>query len=397
MFELNLEPWEKLPENFNVLASLIKKICNPLMPDEPEIGKLYRIYPEGCISGNGTAYHGNVRIGQTPKKLIVFLNGGGGSYNEYMAARPSNAFTGGLADTFYSNDGEWIGDYFLREGMNKEQDSNPFLDWSMIHILYCNGDFHAGDGELTYTARDGSQRIMPYHGYRNALAVIRLAKQYLPDPDELIIAGSSAGGFGVSLIADDIIQAFPDCQNITCCVDSALGIKADWQGVAEKIWHSPLHIAEHLKSDNLVQDCLLALHEKYRDRIKILFLCSVRDALLAVNQSALDVTYEKASLESGRRFQQDLTKMCEVLREKIPGIGLYIFSGPMDAPGYDNQLLTLHCALNNYFLFSRQENDKTVADWLLAAVAGQVEQIGLIWLQAGDEEIKRSIGKVENK
>jgi len=391
MFELNLEPWEKLPENFDLLAPLIKKISNPLMPDEPEISKLYRIYPEGCISGNGTAYHGNVRIGRAPKKLIVFLNGGGGSYNEYMAARPSNAFTGGLEDTFYSNDGEWIGDYFLREGMNKEQDGNPFLDWSMIHILYCNGDFHAGDGELPYTARDGSRRIMPYHGYRNALAVIRLAKQYLPEPDELIIAGSSAGGFGVSLIADDIIQAFPDCRNITCCVDSALGIKADWQGVAEKIWHSPQHIVEYLKTDNLVQDYLLALHEKYGDRIRILFLCSARDALLAVNQSALDEKYEKASLESGRRFQQDLAKMCEILRRKIPGIGLYIFSGPMDAPGYDDQLLTLHCALNNYFLFEGQEDGKTVADWLLAATAGNVEQLGLAWLQAGDEEIERSI------
>lgn len=87
MFEINLEPWEKLPENFDDLAPLVKKICNPLLPDEPEIGKLYRIYPEGCISGNGTAYHGNVRIGRVPKKLIVFLNGGGGSNNEYMAAR----------------------------------------------------------------------------------------------------------------------------------------------------------------------------------------------------------------------------------------------------------------------------------------------------------------------
>lgn len=58
---------------------------------------------------------------------------------------------------------------------------------------------------------------------------------------------------------------------------------------------------------------------------------------------------------------------------------------------YDDQLLTLHCALNNDFLFAHQENGKTAADWLLAAVAGNVEQLGLAWLQAGDAEIKRNI------
>ena len=56
MFDVNLEPWEKLPEEFEKLKTLIMRGSYPLMPEEPEVGMFYRIYPEKCISGNGTAY-----------------------------------------------------------------------------------------------------------------------------------------------------------------------------------------------------------------------------------------------------------------------------------------------------------------------------------------------------
>lgn len=386
MFECHLEPWEKLPENFDTLAPLIQKICFPLLPENPEVGQYYRIYPQNCFSGNGTAYHGNVRIGRNPKKLLVFLNGGGVSFDEYTAARPNNAFTLHIPDTYYSNDGEWIGDYFLREGMNAQREDNPFLDWSIIHILYCNGDFHCGDGEFPYTAQDGSRRMMRYHGYRNAMAVISAAKQLLPDPDQLLIAGSSAGGFGASLLADDIIQQFPSCDHITCCVDSALILSDRWRDIAAHVWHSPSHIVERLTSNNLTLDHLTALHVKYGDRVKILFMSSVRDAMLAAAENALQGNGQKAEEKDGIRYQENLKQMCADLISAIPHVGLYIFTAPMDAPGWD-ETLTLHCGLNNYYLFEAHEETPSVCEWLLHAVEeDRLDRIGLSLL---DMEQKR--------
>lgn len=377
MFELNLEPWEKLPDNFEKMKPQIKSICYPAMPGNPVIGTTYRIYPEGCVSGNGTAYHGGVRIGKDSKKLIIFFNGGGISFDEYTVSRPNNAFSLHIKDTYYSNDGEWIGDYFLREGMNAKREDNPFSDWSLINLLYCNGDFHCGDGEFPYTAQDGSRRVMPYHGYRNAMAVIEMAKQWIPDPEQILIAGSSAGGFGVALLADDVIQAFSDCQDITCVVDSSLLLSKKWNQIAKEIWHSPRHIWERLTGDNLVLDCYTALYQKYGDRVRYLFLCSVRDALLVAAQNALDGKGQITDRESGVRFQENLKVMCHQLEEKIPNVGLYIFSGPMDAPGYDEAGLTLHCALNNSFLFNHREEGKTPCEWILDAMEGKVERICL--------------------
>lgn len=377
MFEVNLESWEKLPENFEQMKPLIEKFCYPLMPEEPEIGKTYRIYPEGCVSGNGTSYHGAVRIGSNPKKLLIYFNGGGVSFDEYSAARGSNAFTGHMEDMYYSNDGEWIGDYFLSTGMGAKREDNPFQEWSMIQLLYCNGDFHCGDGEFPYTALDGTKRTMPYHGYRNAMAVIELAKQYLPNPEQILIAGSSAGGFGVSLLADDVIQRFPDCNDFTCLVDSSLLYNDSWQSIAKEVWHSPEHIWKRLTGDNLVLDSYTALYEKYGEKIRYMFMSSVRDALLVKSQNSLDKKGLTTDMASGIRYQENLKQMCTQLVKNIPNIGLYIFTGPMDAPGYDEDQLTLHCALNNPYVLEHKEDGKSPCEWILDAMQGKMERLGM--------------------
>ena len=380
MFEIKMEPWESLPDNFEQIRQTLQHISYPLMPQEPEVGKFYRIYPAGCVSGNGTAYHGGVRIGRDAKKLLIYLNGGGVSYDTYSVSRPWNIFTSKIQDTYYSNDGEWLGDDFLHKSLEAERPENPFMDWSGIHLLYCNGDFYCGDGEFPYTAQDGSQRIMPYHGYRNAMATIRLAKQYLPEPETLVLCGSSAGGFGAALLAEDIIAEFPTCKNITICVDSSLLLHKNWSGIAREVWHAPEHICARLTGENLTLDCLMALHQKYQARVKLLFICSVRDALLTVAQNGLNGNGQIYDRTSGDQLFAALCAMCREVIQDIPEIGLYTFTHKMDAPGYDEDELTLHCLLNNEFMYEHSENGKTACEWLWNAVNGTVEQIGLYHL-----------------
>lgn len=380
MFEMNLKPWEKVTEEFERLKPILMASANPVLTGTPETGKLYRIYPKDAVSGNDTPYHGNVRVGSDGKKLLVYLNGGGCSFDEYSAARPWNAFTLHQTDTYYSNDAEWFADWFIRMGVGDAREDNPFNTWSLINLPYANGDFHSGDGEFPYTAQDGTPAIMQYRGYRNVMNTIALAKTILPDPDTLLIAGSSAGGFGTAMLADDIIEAFPAAKNITVCVDSSLLLCDRWRSIATNVWHSPEHLIQRIKSDNLTLDHLTALHWK-RPEIKILFLCSVRDALLTVAQCALDGKGQTHTKTDGDRFCRDLKTMCADLQSAIPNVGLYIFTGPMDAPGYDEDELTLHCALNNRFLFDHTEEGATVTEWLTDAVNGTVRTIGLSHLE----------------
>ena len=383
VFEINLKPWERMPENFDALAEAIRRGSYLPMPERPETGTFYRLYPEGCVSGNGTAYHGGIRIGEEADKLLIYFNGGGVSFDEYTAARPWNLFTlnADEKDTYYSNDGEWTGDYFLSKGLNARRDDNPFLKWSCINLLYCNGDFHSGDGEFEYTAQDGSRQIMPYHGYRNAMATIRLAMKYLPSPTTIVIAGSSAGGFWAAMLAEDIIGLFPECGNITLAVDSSLIVSDRWKDVAEHVWHTPEHIRRRLVSGNIILDCMVDLYKKHGNHIKYLFLCSVRDALLTVAQNAIDGKGQTHTLADGIAFEERLQNMCADLRNSIPEIGLFVFSAPMDAPGYDADRLTLHCILNNPFLFDLFVGDMNASEWLMNAVNGTIDCRGMELLE----------------
>lgn len=375
MFEINMESWEQLPPDCERLFSLLKSISYPPYEDgEPERGKFYRLYPGDYFSGNNTRYHGNFRVGD--ENLVVFFNGGGVSFDEHSVARPNNAFTMHQKDTYYSNDAEWIGDYALHESMCAERKDNPFADWSFIHLPYANGDFHCGDGEFGYTAQDGSRRKMKYHGYRNAMAVIRQAKQYMPAPKRILIAGVSAGGFGTALLSDSVISLFPDCRDITVCVDSSL-LFADWNRIAREVWHTPEHIQKKLTGNNLTLDCMTALHEKYGSRIKLLFMCSLRDGLLVQAQNALDGNGLIVSTAAGERFMDDLKNMCAALCRRIPDVGLYIFDVPMENPELRDANLTEHCLLNNGLMYTLRVEGVTPKDWLMDAVQGGGKRIGL--------------------
>ena len=93
--EIRLEPWEMLPPDSEKWFALLEKASYPVLEEDetPETGKFYRLYPDGCFGGNRTRYHGSLRIGKHPEKLVVFFNGGGVMYDEYSAARPGNWFT----------------------------------------------------------------------------------------------------------------------------------------------------------------------------------------------------------------------------------------------------------------------------------------------------------------
>lgn len=377
MQEIHLEPWEKISDEFKKWLPIIEKSRKPEMPDAPEIGKFYRLSPEGCLSGNGKPFHGTIRLGEQPDKLLIFFGGGGVSWNEQTAARPNNLFTAHMKETYYFNDTEWMGDFLPSNGICADREENPFLDWTMINIPYSTGDFHCGAGDFPYTALDNTLRILPHHGYLNTMAILRMAKRWVKSSKTLLIAGVSAGGFGVALMAEDVIGEFPDCENITCVVDGSLLLKDDWGRIAREVWKSPEHIWKRLTGDNITLDSLAALHNKFGDKVKYLFTSSTRDALLVSCQNALDgkgLTHDNAS---GLRFQKDLGTMCKQLIERIPNVGLYIFDSPIDNEEYRKSDLTKHCVLDSPHMFEHREDGKTPCEWIMRAIEGQVERTGL--------------------
>lgn len=269
--------------------------------------------------------------------------------------------------------------YAIREwGIGNSAEDNMFKDWTFIGVPYCNGDFHAGTGEKEYTALDGSTKTIYYNGYTNYRRLMTEIFNYIDhSPDQLLITGSSAGGFGAAILADDAIELFNNPQDVTVHVDSSLLITEDWRDIMVNEWHSPQIFSDVVTTDNITLDSLVALHNK-RDNVKILFDCSVRDYNLSMAQRFFDegsqedmpLTIGKAE---GDRFQQILKKMVDDMQEQIPGCGIYIWDEETQADGH----LTVHTATGTKIYFDSKSRNPSIAQWLENAMNGNVESFGL--------------------
>ena len=360
-----------------LLVGLLKMTQFPQIPSEPKAGKWYGIPLKGCVSSDGKEAHAGFRKG-TENKLVILLFGGGVSWNEFMAARPNSVYGNPDKISFYAcGDGGLVADLAARIGIHtlSKKESNPFRNWNMLAIPYTTGDFHCGTGDFPYTALDGSKQVLHHHGYTNYRAALQETMRHIGhNPEQILVTGFSAGGFGTALLTDDVMRTFPNCSDVTSYVDSGFMIYPGWPEVARNIWKAPKEIAERIHSDNITLDCLQALKQDHGERVKIAFSCSTRDAALSeyINYVEKDQLY--ADKESGIQFQKELKQMCDELQQAIPNIALYIFDTPDENAAKKAEGFTKHCigAADKIVV-----EGITAAQWLWDAVCGNPKQIGL--------------------
>lgn len=362
-----------------ILYGIAKKQMHDLMyrpeiTDNPKVGEWYRITPEGALSSDGSQWHGLIKLGEKDK-VAVYFYGGGVSVDEYMAAWPEGTEAGGgFYNPAISNDGLEI------MGFGNPGDKNPFKDWTMLVLPYSTADFHCGTGEFTYTAKDGTEKTLYHHGYTNMTLFMDEVMQYVNHPDTVLITGFSAGSFGTSLLANDILtNYFQDATNTTIFADSSLLLNDNWKEITENVWHAPDSIVNRLHSDNIVLDSLQALSKDHPDT-KILYACSVRDSALTKYQNYFETGKDVATAEGGAKFQADLQKMVKEVK-KLPNSGILIWDAYRDetVPSLTGHTIMM---LQTFF----EEGiipDTTAAEWVMDGVNGNIEDIGLELL---DEE-----------
>lgn len=338
-------------------------------PANPETGVWYSVRPEGAVSADGSSWHGRIRFG-TENKLMLYFLGGGVSLDEYSAARSYTAVGG---DAFYFDRDDGVSGRRVEGGIAGNGVQNPFRNWTVAVFPYTTGDFHAGAGEAGYTDLKGKDAVIHHNGYRNYAAMLDAILPMVCTPDALMIAGYSAGGFGAAMLADDIMDHFPDVENVTVCVDGALLLHPDWRGIAENRWHAPEMILERTVSDNLTLDHLKALHASRGEGVKILFTSSTRDGALAMYQSYMDGGVYAAVEEYGDVYKKHLQDMVQALEQDVSEAGIYIW----ELPYAQGSTLTRHTILTNDAVFRPMDSGVSIAQWMLDAAEGQVKSYGL--------------------
>lgn len=360
--------------NFVVNKTMGKNL--PQLTDNPEVGKWYVVDVDDAVSSDGSKWQGYFRKG-SENKVVLYFYGGGFSVNDFTAARSMDVEGG-----FYNprlNTGLNVMTYAIKEwGIGNSAEENIFRDWTFIGVPYCNGDFHSGTSEKEYTALDGSTKNIYYNGYTNYQRLITEIFNYINDsPEQLLVTGSSAGGFGAAILADNAIELFNNPQDVTVHVDASLLITEDWHDIMVSEWNSPKAFSDVVKTDNITLDSLVALHQK-RNNVKILFDCSVRDYNLSLAQvffdkgSNIDMPSEIGKSE-GDRFQQLLKKMVTDMQEQIPNCGIYIWDEETQKDGH----LTVHTATGTKIYFDKRGENPSIAQWLQDAVSGNIKTYGL--------------------
>lgn len=368
------------------MGKLIDRIFNmtlckhmPALSGNAKVGKWYEVETPGAICADGSKWHGFLKVGKE-NKVVVLLFGGGVSMDEHTAARGYSAVQedGAYSDTFSK------GMYAMANctrlfGLGSNNKKNPFRDWSVIVIPYANGDFHAGCGEVEYTALNGEKRILYHHGYTNFHLMMKEAlKQIDADSmDSVLVTGGSAGGFGSAILADTAFDYFPKAKNLAVAVDAGLMVSNKWKEVALHRWHSPKKICDRLVSDDIMVDSLIALYKKRGKSVRIMFACAVRDAALTTVQAYLDGHDRKPLKEDGEVFQRILKNSVDRMQEEIPNVGIYLFEKISD----EKTALMQHTILFVPMAFQKFSGGVNPVQWVHDCMFGTVRNCGLELLE----------------
>ena len=129
---------------------------------------------------------------------MIYLEGGGACFNELTCATNPASF--GEAEFAVRAAG-------LNGGIFSTDASNPVGDWNMVYVPYCTGDVHGGSApDATVSGVAGTQQFVGHQNVERALAL--LADYYEDDPDDVLLTGASAGGFGALVNFPAVAETF---------------------------------------------------------------------------------------------------------------------------------------------------------------------------------------------
>jgi hypothetical protein len=165
-----------------------------------------------CMNDSATGF--GVNLNPDSDKLMIYLEGGGACFNAFTCSGVAHQ------NGFGQNDfASFSGDYGSVGVFNRDDADNPFKDWNMVFVPYCTGDIFAGANPDGFGGRNQV-------GYTNMGHYTELLVAGFPHASDVVLTGSSAGGFGASYNYHRVAQAFGDAR-VTLLDDSgpALGNK----------------------------------------------------------------------------------------------------------------------------------------------------------------------------
>ena len=126
------------------------------------------------------------------KWIIYFESGGGCSTKERCKERYTSS-------TILMSS-RWLDDYVEIQGLDilSSDDENPFSDYNHVYLPYCSSDMYVGMNTKPSSSFDKDEGNFVFAGYEIVTGLMKDLKAIQNAHfDEIVLAGSSAGGIGV--------------------------------------------------------------------------------------------------------------------------------------------------------------------------------------------------------
>lgn len=200
--------------------------------------------------GTNPTYNFFVRKG-TVNKVVIFFNGGGACwdsmnclYNQTLTYNPMVFEYVSSGKLYVSGQPDPTSpDPLINHGIfdfnNKD---NPFKDWYVVYLPYCTGDLFWGAKDTTYPdymdwIPGVDSWTIQHRGFVNFQAVLKWVRDNFRLPEQIFVAGSSAGGYGAIMDYPYIRNAFP-LTRVYVLGDAANGITGDdFNSKANAAWN----------------------------------------------------------------------------------------------------------------------------------------------------------------
>lgn len=155
--------------------------------------------------GNGSPARILVNRAPNTTKTLVYFEGGGACWTQKGCAGKgalieSATNPNGIAENYFSQINAGVfgmgTPLIVRSGSTGKIFTQT---WNMVYVPYCTGDVHAGDSVQIYKDNDPAAPLTYFHrGYVNAKAIAKWMQANMPQPEQLLVSGSSAGGVGAT-------------------------------------------------------------------------------------------------------------------------------------------------------------------------------------------------------
>jgi hypothetical protein len=189
-------------------------------------GKTYRATCSG-LPGTNPAFRFWEKKG-TSRNLVVYFEGGGACWDNLTCSFPIGSGLPASAPQFYVSQIAPGTDPASYSGLfDQSNPANPVKDWSFVYIPYCTGDIHTGSSTRTYNNAGNpflpAQYTIQHRGFDNFMVVLDWIKKNFDAPKNILVTGSSAGGYGATANFPYVADSYPQA-HMYVIADASQGV-----------------------------------------------------------------------------------------------------------------------------------------------------------------------------